>query len=202
MEDYKSNSHKSKEDLQRPPEKRVEKVISGKAKQKKKTETRKFFEGFIQDDLTNLGSYIVTDVIVPAIKRTIMDTVKAILGDTGGSSRGTTTASKVSYRSFYDDRDRDIGHRTRYDTTPVRGFDYDDILFDSRGDAAAVLDSMIDIINSQYGIVSVGDLYDLANISNDNYMANNYGWTDLRNSKVVPTRDGYMIKLPKALPLK
>ena len=28
-----------------------------------------------------------------------------------------------------------------------------------------------------------------------------YGWTDIRNASVIRVRDGYMIKLPKALPL-
>jgi hypothetical protein len=65
-----------------------------------------------------------------------------------------------------------------------------------------VLQAMCDIVSSEYGIVSVGDLYDLANITNDNYTLNKYGWTNLRDAKVVPTRDGYMIKLPRALPLR
>jgi len=201
MENYKPNSHKSKEEpVAQTSDKRIEKVVVGKAKQKKKSEPRKFFDVFIQDDLTNIGSYIMTDVLIPAIKRTIMDSVKAILGEPGGSSRGTSTASKVSYRSFYDDRDS--GRRTQYNVPQARGFDYDDILFDSRADADAVLESMLDLVNGQYGIVSIADMYDLANISNDNYTANNYGWTNLRDSRVVATRDGYMLKLPKALPLK
>mgnify|MGYP000019511991 CR=1 FL=1 len=32
-------------------------------------------------------------------------------------------------------------------------------------------------IIAQYEVVSVADLYDLANVSNDNYAANKYGWT-------------------------
>jgi 16S rRNA G1207 methylase RsmC len=199
MEEFKSNSHKSKEELQKKaPERKLEKVISGNAKQKKKTETRKFAEAFIKDDLGSIGSYIVTDVIVPAIKRTILDSVKALLGDTGGS-RTATPASKISYRSYYD---REDDRRKDYTTLAKAGYDYDDILFETRGDAEAVLDAMTDLVNSQYGIVSVGDLYDLANMTTDNYTINNYGWTNLQGAKVVPTRDGYMIKLPRALPLK
>ena len=34
-----------------------------------------------------------------------------------------------------------------------------------------------------------------------NYTDNKYGWTDIRNASVIRVRDGYMIKLPKALPL-
>ena len=204
MEEFKSNSYKSKEAANPPPDqnKKLDKVVSGKVTAKKKTESRKFIEAFIKDDLGSIGSYIVSDVVVPSIKKTILDSVKAILGETGGSRTSTTNATRVSYRSYYDDRDV-VKRSTGLATTPLRsGFDYDDILFDNRVDAEAVLEAMSEIVNSHYGIVSVGDMYDLANITNDNFMINKYGWTDLRDARVVPTRDGYMIKLPRALPLR
>lgn len=200
MEDYKPNSHKSKEEPKaRALEKKVEKVISGKARSKKKNEVQKFASAFIKEDLNSISSYIITDVLVPATKKTILDIVKAILGESGTSSRSATTASKVSYRSYYDKDD----DRKRDYTAPARGgFDYDDIVFEHRGDAEIVLETMEDIVKGQYGIVSVGDLYDLANVTTDNYTVNSYGWTDLRGAKVIPVRDGYVIKLPRALPLK
>ena len=54
----------------------------------------------------------------------------------------------------------------------------------------------------QYKLVSVADLYDLVGISGD-YTDNKYGWTNLRNARVERLRyeDGYILKLPKALPL-
>ena len=51
-----------------------------------------------------------------------------------------------------------------------------------------------------YGTVSVADLYDLVGISG-NYTDNKYGWTNIRNAEPIRVRDGYMLKLPKALPL-
>lgn len=198
MEDYKPNSYKSKESTP-VAEKRLTKVVSGNAVQKKKTESKKFLEVFIKDDLGSIGSYIMVDVVIPSIKRTILDSVKAVLGETGGS-RSSSTASKVSYRNYYDERE--TSGRTQYANAARPGFEYDDILFETRADADAVLDAMFDLVNSQYGIVSVGDLYDLANLTTDNYTINKYGWTDLRGAKVVPTRDGYMIKLPRAIPIK
>ena len=110
----------------------------------------------------------------------------------------TGTASKVSYRNYYDqgtDRVRagSVGNRRN---TP----DYDDILFDTRGDAEAVLDAMNDII-SQYGTVSVSDFYDLARVPNDNFTMNRYGWTNIGGATAVRVRDGYILKLPRAIPL-
>ena len=199
MDEYKSNSHKSKE-LNKAPEKRVEKVINGPAKVKKKSESKKLVGLFIKDDIENIGMYILTEVMVPAVKRTILDSVKALLGETGSSSRGGTSASKVSYRAFFEP---DATRRTPYNSASAgTGFDYDNISYDTRGDAESVLDALTDLVNSQYGVASVADLYDLSNISTDNYMLGRYGWTDLRTAKVMPTNDGYMIKLPRALPLK
>ena len=60
---------------------------------------------------------------------------------------------------------------------------------------------MNDVIET-YGMVSVMDLYDLVGISGQ-YTDNNYGWKNLRNAEPIRTRDGeYMLKLPKAIPLK
>jgi hypothetical protein len=79
--------------------------------------------------------------------------------------------------------------------------DYDNIIFDNRGDAEAVLTSMEDILD-QFGCVSVADLYDLADVAAPNYTVNNYGWTNLANAQVLRCRDGYIIKLPKVTSLK
>lgn len=57
---------------------------------------------------------------------------------------------------------------------------------------------MQDLIDT-YGMVSVADLYDLVGI-NGSYTDNKYGWTHLRSADVQRVRDGYLLKLPKALP--
>lgn len=205
MEEYKPNSHKSKEEQREsatPPEKKVEKVISGSAKSKKKGEMQKFADVFISEDVGNVKSYIVMEVLVPAIKKAISDIVTngidmILYGETGRTKKNST-ASKVSYGKFYD-RDSDRRRDSRSSGTRG-GYDYDDIIFETRGDAESVLDAMNEII-SQYGVVSVGDLYDLADVSTSNYAANKYGWTDIGGCKPVRVRDGYILKLPRALPI-
>lgn len=197
MGEYKSNSHKSKERQNEPiPEKKVEKVISGSAKSKKKSGLQKITNVFVPEDVEDVKSYIFEDIVVPAIKDIILDAVKAVLG-VNGSSRGKgSTASKVSYRKYYDDRER----RDYSGVTRTRsGYEYDDVIIENRGEAEDVLSRMDELI-STYGLVSVADFYDLVGISG-NYTDNKYGWTDIRSASVVRVRDGYMIKLPKALPL-
>ena len=197
MKEYKSNSHKSKENQKGSiPEKKVEKVIAGTAKSKKKSEIQKFAGVFLPEDVDNVKSYILFDVIVPLIKRAISDTVEAILYPEGRSGK-TSTASKISYRSYYEKPD---GRSRDYNTFRTRTrYNYDDIILDNRGEAEDVLSRMDELI-STYGLVSVADLYDLVGITG-NYTDNKYGWTDIRSASVIRVRDGYMLKLPKALPL-
>lgn len=200
MEEYKPNSYKYQQEQREKklvPEKKVESVVRSAAKTKKKSDFRKLADIFIPEDISSVKSYILMDVIIPAIKDGIEDIVHALLrGESGRSSR-RSTVSKVSY----DTKFKSAGDRRDYNTIHVRnGFDYDDIIFDNRGDAEAVLSAMDDIIDT-FGVVSVGDLYDLAEVSTNNYTVNKYGWSDIRGANVIRVRDGYMIKLPKALPL-
>lgn len=197
MEEYKSNSHKSRQtQVDDIPEKKVEKIISGSVKSKKKTGLQKITNVFVPEDVDDVKSYIFEDIVVPAVKDIILDAVRAFLGVNGSSRGKASTASKVSYRKYYEDRDRrDYGNTPRTRT----GYDCDDIILESRGEAEDVLARMDELI-ATYQLVSVADFYDLVGVSG-NYTDNKYGWTDIRNASVVRVRDGYMIKLPKALPL-
>ena len=200
MEDYKSNSDKSRQEQKK--ERKVEAVIAGTAKTRKKGEMQKFADVFIAEDAGNVKSYIMMEVIVPAVKKAISDIITTgidmILYGEAGRSRKNGAASKVSYRNYYDQGSERVraGSMNSRRNTP----DYDDILFDTRGDAEAVLDAMNDII-SQYGTVSVSDFYDLARVPNDNFTMNRYGWTNIGGATAVRFRDGYILKLPRAIPL-
>lgn len=200
MEEYKPNSDKAREEQQ--TEKKVEAVIAGTAKTRKKGEMKKFADVFIAEDANNVKSYILMEVIIPAVKKAISDIVTTgidmILYGEAGRSRKNGLASKVSYRNYYERE----GERTHAGSGISRRntFDYDEVIFDTRGDAEAVLDAMNDII-SQYGTVSVSDFYDLARVANDNYTMNRYGWTNIGGAIAVRVRDGYVLKLPRAIPL-
>ena len=197
MEDYKANSHRSKEE-QKLPEKKIEPVVKGKVT-KKKNNVRKLTDTFVSEDIQNVKSYVLMDVLVPAIKKAISDIVTngidmILYGESGRSTR-KTNASTVSYRNYYDNRRDD-----RYSSSRTRtGYSYDDVILETRSEAEDVLTRMDELIDT-YGVVSVADMYDLVGIS-CNYTDNKYGWTNLRNAEPVRVRDGYMLKLPKALPI-
>lgn len=213
MAEYKSNSHRSKEALNEKEnkvevldKKKVEKVTNGTVKTKKKSEIHKWTDIFLAEDVTNVKNYIIDEVLLPAAKKAVSDIVTngidmLLYGET--RNRTKEKGSRISYSKYYDerdrydrrDRDRDRGRSRRVRS----GYDYDDIILETRGEAEDVLDRMDDLLDT-YGIVSVADLYDLVGIQG-NYTDNKYGWTNLRNADVQRIRDGYLLKLPKALPL-
>jgi hypothetical protein len=200
--EYKSNSHKSKEmqTENRIEKKRVEKVIKGSATTRK-NEMRRFTDVFISEDVKNVKEYLIMDVLVPTIKKTIVDVVTDSVSMIFGMSprRGDSKSGKVSYDRFYNRNDTDRTSSSGSNRTR-NGYSYDDIALESRQEAEEVLTRMDELVET-YGEVTVADLYDLVGVTCE-FTDNNYGWTNIRNAKVVRLRDGkYMIDLPKALPI-
>ena len=197
------NSHKSRNEKKELPDgKRAEKVVHGKVKTKK-NDVRKLTDIFIAEDAANVKNYILMDVIVPSVKKAIYDLIVGALdmslyGAHGGGGGRRPIADKVSYTDYNSVSRRD--ERSYNRTQTASGYSYDDIILDSRGEAEAVL-SRMDEVMEEYGQVRVADLYDLVGVTG-NYTDNNYGWTNIRNAEVVRVRDGYKIKMPRALPIK
>lgn len=179
--------------------KEVEKAkeITQVAKSKGTRRRNKFISNVISEEAGDVKNYIVMDVLIPAVKKTIVDIVEngieMLMGTTGRSSSPRSKGSKISYTSYYDDDRRSSRSGRRYDSS----FDYDDIIFDTRGDAEVVLDSMFEVLD-RYKVVTIADYYDLCG-ERCPHTANRYGWTDLSNASVVRIRDGYTIRLPRAL---
>lgn len=202
MPEYKPNSHRSKEEKNLPAEKKVNKIVTGKVTTKKNP-TRKLKDTFISDEIHNVKDYIFLDVLIPAAKKAISDIVTngidmILYGETGHTKK-KSGASTVSYRNYYDRRD----DRDRYSSSSRSrvGYDFDDIVLESRAEAEEVIQRMDELIDT-YGIVSVADMYDLVGLT-CNYTDNKYGWTNIRNAEAVRLRDGgWVIKMPKALPIE
>lgn len=209
MAEYVSNSHRSKDLATSSDSKRkmeVEKVVTGKVKTKKKNGASKFVDNFISEDAKNIKSYIVDDLAVPTLKKFLFDAGHDILetllyGREGGRGRSESGRSRVSYARCWDDRrDRERRDNTR---NQVRTrFDYDELIFETRGDAERVYDDMCDLIK-RYNLVTVAAMYDLANVPLDNYTANDYGWTNLNvHEPIKRVHGGYILNLPRAMPIE
>lgn len=192
------NSGSANKENKSEEKKKLEPVVKGPAKTKKKSEIRKFADVFVSEDVANVKSYIFMDVLIPAFKKAVSDVVTngidMILYGSSGKTRSTNNAHYVSYNNY------SRGDRSRTDTNTVRSsYSYDDIVFNTRGEAEDVLTQM-ELTAEKYGFVTIADMYDLANLSS-NYTDNKYGWMNVRSAEVVRARDGYMIKLPRAVPI-
>lgn len=184
--------------------KKVDKVVSGSVKTKKKSSLSKFADTFIEEDKDTVVGYLLSEVLIPSFKKMVSDTIKTgidkmLYGD-AEVSRSNSPASKISYSKYYNDKS---SYSRSSSTAPVTNrrdtYEYNNIVLETRGDAEAVLMGMDDII-AKYEIVSVADLYDLVGIAGS-YTDYKYGWTDIRSARIERVRDGYVIRMPKALPL-
>lgn len=176
----------------------IQKVTTGGVRTKKKSKLR---ESFIAKDVQDVGDYIINDVLIPTLKRTVADMVSngidmALFGEVrsrGRSHSNNTRGDRRPYRSFYESSGR------RYDSRDSRrpAYDYESVIVESRGEADLVLDRMDEIID-KFDAVTITDLYDLVGYDGGRFTDSKYGWTSLRNVDIKHLRDGgYEIILPE-----
>lgn len=198
MEEYASNSQKSKREAAEREKRKVEKVVSGPVKQRRKNELQRVADVFISEDISNIKQYILMDVLIPSVKRAVSEIVtngiNMLLYGEAGRSEKKSNASKISYRSYYNSPEPGPSPRTG------SVYDYNEYVITNRGEAEDVLSSLEDMIE-RYGTASVADFYELLGVS-CNFTDYKYGWSDLRNARVANVRDGYVIKFPRAMPLE
>jgi hypothetical protein len=208
-EQYMAEIVKRTDRVSEPEEKKLEvKKVTPVAKGqiRKPSTVKKAARKFLSDDVGNVKDYIVDDVVIPGIKGAIMGALDmALNGGRGGYSYGPSRGGRsrrVDYgRRYRDDDRRDrVERRERRDHYEGRGWD-DEVIVDTRVEAEEILKALDDIIE-RYSYARVADLYELAQISVGNdYTLNNYGWSDIRAAKVVKVRDGWLIDMPRAIPL-
>ena len=194
---YPSNSHNSED---KKEDKKLEKMITGKAVRRKKTLGKKMAETFLGDDTKSVAQYIIYDVLIPAAKDTKSSMVSGgiemlLFGETRGrNTRRDKGKSYVSYGEYYKNRDNDRRDRPR---SARARHNFDDIVLDSRGEAEDVLSRLVDLVE-EYGMASVGDLYELVGLDS-NFTDDKYGWTNLGSACVDRVRDGYLLRLPRTV---
>lgn len=205
--DIPGNSHKerevkaAKEVEQREP---VQKIIEGKVVTKKQSWWKKASRSLVADDAQSIGDYLLTDVVVPAVKNLIRDViVGGVDRSLYGYSRGRSSDRRGEPRSL----------RTRYDRMADRDeprrmmsresratHDFDDVVLDNRAEAIDVIENLVDRV-ARYGAASVSDLYDLVGVTGS-YADRNWGWSNLDSADVRQYRGAWMLVLPKPDPLR
>lgn len=182
-------------------ETKKERVSTGIVKANKQSSFGKAMGNFFIRDIHEAGEYIAQNILVPKLRgfcdEILTGTIHAVFGG-GRNDSGSNGKSNYNYNSRYvTSRDRDDYRRYDYDRAD---YNYRDITFESRGDAERVLDILYDDLR-EFKTVSVSDLYDRAGIAYNNRQGRKYGWSDLRNAKIISVRDGWAIEMPPVMAL-
>ena len=200
VDDYPSNANGVKKEEVKP-------VVRGNVKRKTSI-WRGVRDEFISEDAPTVGSYILYDILLPALRDLISDIGHVALDMAMGTDNRRYRSrrddrSYISYNRYYDDRDRRKRDRDdeRYEVRR-RNRDFTDMVIEYREDAEDVLDRMCDYIE-RFGDVPVSYFFDLCGetVPGD-FTKDDWGWTNLAGARVVKAgRKGYMIDFPKVRPI-
>ena len=171
-----------------------------------KGSTKSFFGG---NTVNQIKSYLISDVLIPAVKGFVEDSVLAILDNVLHPDTSNVNYSKRSGLP------RNNNERIRYDQVSKRSNlrsvgvsdsrkspeDYNNLVYASRGEAEVTLRRLYDIV-SEFGVASVYDYYKLNGVTGE-WSTDKYGWDidsfpDPRSfGKVRHVPGGYSIILPR-----
>lgn len=178
-------------------EEKPKRLAQGKIIRKKKSITRSIADTFFGESAKEVGSHILLEVLVPAFKNMVQDMVtqgieRFLYGDDGGPSRRSRDRNEthVSYGKYYSKGDRSRRPSKR------RGFELEEIYFPRPKEANDVLEELCDQLEN-YEQVTVANYFELAGIDEIDWVHSKWGWSDLRRSRVIHTRNGWTIMFPE-----
>lgn len=205
----KPNSYKYKEEqaaLERAEErKKLDSVVKkGNVVSTKKPLKQKFAELFIKEDVADVKSYLIMDVIIPGMKNLLLDGLSMILtGEVRERRRGSSyydrDYGRTNYSGYYRNKERSSRSRERdrrdyYEEDDK--IDYRNIILLRREEAEDVIDQMHKRIKEQ-GSASVADLFDLIDVAG-RYTDNDWGWTSIRQIGLKRVHGGWLIDVDRA----
>lgn len=190
--DYPSNADHPKKQCER---KRMEKITTGEVKTTKHSTSNSIVEVFAP---------VIADAIVPTLKDALVSIITnginiLVYGDSNSSGSSRSTASIYFGPTNYNRISTDRKTGGRPNTRNKNRQNFDDLIFESRGEAQLVLDELLGAIN-KYGVVTVLDAYDLCGEIAP-YTSDKYGWMNLDNAYIERNRQGYVIRFPRAVPI-
>lgn len=212
MEEFPSNSNRTGKPTPQTPEKRVEKVVTGKVVTRKQPLGRRVASLLVGAEAKQSWLAVVQDVLVPAAKDMAADALsqgfeRLIYGEPKSRPRrgplfsGGFQQSQISYNRYSNPVGRASGRaEARDERRPMSrqgraSHNFDEIILATRAEAEEVLERLYDLL-SKYEMATVADLYELVGVTGE-YTDEKYGWTDLHGSSITRIREGYLLNLPK-----
>lgn len=190
----------------------VKKVIKGNASFAKPSLLKRIKSTFISDDASNVGSFIVDDIIVPSIQDGIMNSIISaatmIFGRGRSGYYGYRPYNNVSRASW---RQPDKYDNTPYDKYGYRRDDrgstyrstrsYRDVELDNYEDMLDVIQELYSTLE-RYHMVRVSDYFSAAGLTGE-FTDNQWGWYNLP-PRMAPKRTmsgRWTLDLPRPEPL-
>lgn len=181
----------------------VKPVTKGVVVKKPKTLGRKFADFFFEDmSFKEVAALFITERLLPDLKDGVYGLFDGFLetlfyGKVTKKSGRQNGGTYTSYSSYSGSKREKPYHSTANRVAN----NFDDIIFESRQDADAVLEEMC-ILCEKYQSASIGDFYDSARVSRNGFTDNNFGWTSMQGAYVTRGRGGWVICMPKVIELK
>lgn len=209
--DYQGNSHKAKEESEKPvpPEKHLVSVVTGEVITRKKPFGSKFKSIFFGGEFKEVVSYVTYERLLPGVRNILFDMIKdgayrSIYGTRGGYNPrrdAIPTTSRVQYnnpvRRLSDPRMQpptgSLPNQPPLNYRQNRR-EANEIILVSREEADRVLETMISVLE-MYNVVSLADLYELLALPMSP-IDQKWGWTYLTSANIKQVRDGYLLELP------
>lgn len=209
MEEYPSNSHSSKGEISNEQKRpKVEQIVTDGVIRQKKPLGRRFVDSFIKTSGRAVITHVVWDVLVPRARDAAVDGIqegafRLFYGESQGTSkRGRRSVgqeiTRTAYESMFEDP-RGPAPQPRMSRQARRAHDFDEIVLASRAQAQSVIGNLFTLVE-EYGVAKVADLYDMIG-ETPGHTDERYGWEDLRGAQVVHVRNGYLLDLPRPIPL-
>ena len=198
MQEYPSNSNKSKEESKPSLQPVVDQPVS--VRKKRKSRLAKIF---FEQDFRDIKEDLYTEYVEPKLKDLTWSFIQAgidavmnamrmmVYKDYHPVDRSKIPAERYSYSNYYS------SSTARPAPTMTSEVNYDEFIYSTRGEAEAVLQELKNQI-ARCRCATVLDLYNVSNVSTSNYTLQDWGWTSLDFAEVRQSSEGYLIALPKA----
>lgn len=194
-----------------PPDepRKIERVVTNEVRTRPKSVGKKLKEALFGGDSNSAIQYVIVEVLIPQAKDMILDAAtqgfqRLIFGDDSARARraGGRSSSYTSYNRYSARGNRPMGSSIREERSTVtrQTHELDELIFETRPDALAVLEDMYEVIEN-YNMVSVAQLYAMVG-KPSHFTDQKWGWENLQGSDIRMVRGGgYLLHLPKTVAL-
>lgn len=204
---YPSNSIKSKKENAEQDGKKpeIKKIVEGDVRQRKGFGAR-VREVMVAEDARNVGSYILFDIAIPALKNFVFDSItqgaqRTLFGGSGNAAvRRNGNVVQTPYSKVYSSSVPDPYTQAKKKQEAINPRSNSrfvgDVEFGDREEAVRTLDALTTLIED-FGVARVADLYSMVGITSA-FTDNDWGWTNLSSASVSLARGGwYVISFPR-----